>query len=331
MSSSIGGGGSGSTIGSYGELGRGAYEKRAHLLVETVQKGLETVPVPTEDEDNDDTLSATKKKHLLAASRHLNEAVILPLEDLAHRTISALDSVRDIYDDQVRFLEGSRGFKSKLQDLNDTHKATLTRRIDSIGTRLLLQRTRARELLSKYASHNASRATEQEKAYARQLGEWKGQLGMMQSAYQLGCNGESLHGRGALHMDGNATTKSSLRARHGIEALPLPWAVLWKPEYCTSLSRSPTPAKAANTNTAHEGPPVPESSSWRSSSRFDLGCESAWREQYYFCKCKYRRLKCAASLPCSADAVPGRRRRRQDTWQLWRLPPCQSHGQPQRQ
>ncbi len=215
------GAGGGPTLGSYGELGKGSYEKRANLLIETIQRGLQTVPMPTEDEDDEDTLSATKKKHLLAASRHLNEEVILPLEDLAHRTISALDSTRDIYDDQVRFLEGPNGFKSKLQTLNDTGKAALMRRVDSIGTRLLQQRARARILLTNFASQNATRATKQEKAYARQLSEWKAQLGVMQSMLtNLGsmvkvCTGEVL-----LHVDGNSASKSSFRARHGLGESP---------------------------------------------------------------------------------------------------------------
>ena len=71
--------------------------KEAALLVETIQLGLDTVPLPTEDEGEEETLAATKKKQLLAASRHLNEKVILPLEDLAHRTISALDKIQKIY------------------------------------------------------------------------------------------------------------------------------------------------------------------------------------------------------------------------------------------
>ena len=97
----------------------------------------------------------------------------------------------------MRFLQGPGGFNSKLQALNDSHKAALTRRIDSIGTRLLQQRTRARELLAKYASQNANRATEQEKAYARQLTEWKAQLGVMQSKLtNLGAMVKVLHRRG---------------------------------------------------------------------------------------------------------------------------------------
>ena len=213
---------------SFSELGRGSYEKRAALLVETIQLGLDTVPLPTEDEGEEETLAATKKKQLLAASRHLNEKVILPLEDLAHRTISALDSTKDIYDDQVRFLQGPGGFNSKLQALNDSHKAALTRRIDSIGTRLLQQRTRARELLAKYASQNANRATEQEKAYARQLTEWKAQLGVMQSKLtNLGAMVKVCTGEVLLRMDGKSASKQSLLAQHGVDrslrASTIPW------------------------------------------------------------------------------------------------------------
>lgn len=230
----------------YDGLGRGSFEKRARLLTETVKKGLETVPMPPAEDDYDDTLEATKKKHLLAASKHLNQHAILPLEDLAHRIVSALDGVRDIYSDQMRFLEGPKGFKQKLWELHHHRKAELSSRIEAIGTRLLDQRTRSKELLARYATLNARKATVQETEYARQLDQWRTQLGTMQSQLtSLGgmvkvCTGEVL-----LHADGRAASKGSFRAsRGGVDASPSSFSHLSSPSAATAPSMaSPSPVR----------------------------------------------------------------------------------------
>jgi hypothetical protein len=247
--------GADSMMRQYEGMGMGSFQRRSQLLIETIQKGLETVPTVPAGDDYDDSLDATKKKHLLAASKHLNQHAILPLEDLAHRIISALDGVKDIYDDQVRFLEGPGGFKNKLWDLNNNQKVALTDRIDKIGTRLLQQRTRSRELLSQYAAQNARRATMQERAYSKQLGEWRSQLGAMQSQLtSLGgmvkvCSGEVL-----LHADGRSSSKGSFKARHNSSTLESPSQTsssFSQSRFGSPAPMSPSPAKhGGNTNTA---------------------------------------------------------------------------------
>ncbi len=210
------------------KVGQGMFQQKAIALIARVQAGLDGAPhsdssVGDSGSNAGSSLDSTRKKELLAAAQHMNEAVIAPLEDLAYRTAATLDGLRDTYADQVELLESPKGLKVRLSKLSGEKAEALCERVEAIGARMLEQRTRATRLVNEYATllRQKSGATAGEVEYRAQLEQW-GRSAMLYKSQlaQLSAFVKVTTGEVVVQADGELMGRTSLRMQRANTTAP---------------------------------------------------------------------------------------------------------------
>ena len=185
----------------------GEFQLKAEGFIAHVSEGLDSCPhadsqmLYNSKEHGGGEQAILAHQQLLDASEHLKDKVVMPLEDLAYRTVSSLDSLKELYLDQSSQLgedggalidtsdssgSGAKGdtncIRAQLRTYEDSRRKLETR-LAKIGGRLVSQRAKAAELLRTYGEMASTRAPEQGSAgvevegsldaYREKLEEWK--------------------------------------------------------------------------------------------------------------------------------------------------------------
>mmetsp|Transcript_9632 Transcript_9632/g.14498 ORF Transcript_9632/g.14498 Transcript_9632/m.14498 type:complete len:524 (+) Transcript_9632:2-1573(+) len=141
-------------------------------LVLKARKGIETVPKMRR---NDKATESECMNALIAAKQHLEENVVLPLEQLMQRTKFSEGIIRDVCEGQLDLLEskgkGEDGVVHRLESLLK-RQAELKNRIIRVGENLQRQKDLAACALSVSLS-TYTKISHAEKIYASQLESWK--------------------------------------------------------------------------------------------------------------------------------------------------------------
>ena len=206
------------------------FEKRVEFLIRSIKEGLDTCPPSTIDkvEDNDaEALKTAQEKSKLKIKDHLTANVTVYLEDLALRTKSKQDSVRDLFDEHLDIIglsntsTNTTGMRDKLLYFQEVNQKSLKIRIERIGSKLLEQRLRLRALGEECSNivKVKKRPSIQEKEFALRVEQWKSSVADMQATLtELSSAAKIASGEIIIQTSGKKVEKGSLLNKFGLDS-----------------------------------------------------------------------------------------------------------------
>ena len=155
------------------------FESKAKNLLDEVQLAIEKIPhVNDHERINADIQNSTYKAKLQESSEFLKKNIIVHLESLALRTVSTLDGLRLLFEEQKEVLENRKGAKALFTKMLNENVVNSEKRIEAIGEKLCDQRKRIKEVVLRYTQVvNLNRGMSvSEKAYRKEIDEWRRSL-----------------------------------------------------------------------------------------------------------------------------------------------------------